>query len=96
MLVTTLASVKSYSQNATVDYQAWNPSNPPCNIFAGGINVPATVGGISSSVAHGALYGQPQYNASAAAVELPVEYINSSDTRGSNTESDGYYFMRHV
>ncbi|MBO9681121.1 MAG: hypothetical protein J7502_00380, partial [Flavisolibacter sp.] len=83
MLVLSLTSLRSYSQNAIIDYENWNPSNPPCNIFAGGVNVPATVGGNNTTISHGSIYGQPQYNTSAKAVELPVEYINSSDTRGT-------------
>jgi hypothetical protein len=54
-------SLQSYSQNATIDYYAWNPASPPCDVFAGGVNVPATVGGTTTTIYHGSLYGQPSY-----------------------------------
>lgn len=28
------------AQNVIIDYQTWNPSSPPCNIFGAAINVP--------------------------------------------------------
>lgn len=76
-------SLTAYSQNVIIDYEAWNPSNPPCNIFGGGVNVPATVGGSNSNISHGSLNGQPKYNSTFTAVELPVQYVNASDTRGT-------------
>lgn len=73
-----------YTQtNTVIDYTGWNPSNPSCNLFGGGIYVPATVGSTNTTIFHGTLYGQPQYNATSKAVELPVNYINPSDTRGT-------------
>ncbi len=78
-----LIGLIAYSQNVTIDYQAWNPSSPPCNIFAAGVNVPATIGGSSSIIFHGSTYGQPQYNTSVTTVELPVNYVDPSDTRGT-------------
>ena len=76
-----LSSLTSLAQNPVIDYAAWNLTNPPCNIFAGGVNVPATVGGNAATVYHGSIYGQPKYISQA--VELPVDYINASDTRGT-------------
>lgn len=85
LFVLQLISLASYSQNVTIDYKTWDPSNPPCNIFAQGVNVPATVAGISSTIKHGSVYGQPQYNTSVKAVELPVNYVDPSDTRGTQS-----------
>lgn len=31
------------AQHVIIDYQAWDPSNPPCNLFAVAINVPANI-----------------------------------------------------
>ena len=39
---TLLINFAAHAQNVTIDYQAWNPSNPPCNVFASATNVPAT------------------------------------------------------
>jgi len=60
LFVLLLTNSVSHSQNVTIDYQSWNPSNPPCNVFAGGVNVPVTVGGSSSTINHGSVNGQPQ------------------------------------
>jgi hypothetical protein len=76
-------SLASFSQNAEIDYEKWNPQNPPCNIFGGGVYVPATVGGSSTTIYHGSVYGQPKYSTNFKAVEIPVEYVNSTDTRGT-------------
>lgn len=45
LFVLLLTNSVSHSQNVTIDYQSLNQSNPPCNVFAGGVNVPVTVRG---------------------------------------------------
>lgn len=48
-----LFAAKSFSQNVTaIDYQAWNPSSPPCDVFNTVTNVPATINGTSSIIGH--------------------------------------------
>lgn len=77
-------TLNGYTQtNTVINYAGWNPTSPSCNLFGGGINVPATAGSTNTTIYHGTLYGQPQYNASLQKVELPVYYVNSSDTRGT-------------
>lgn len=50
------------SAQTIIDYQAWNPSSPPCNLFGSATNVPATINGSSGTVAHLTAIGQPQYD----------------------------------
>lgn len=57
-----LFSITANSQNVTVNYQTWNPANPPCKLFVNPTNVPAT-GPVSGVIVHQTLYGQPFYNA---------------------------------
>ncbi len=50
------------SQNVVIDYEAWNPSNPPCKIFVPSTNVPATLGGVSVNISHLNRIGQTGYS----------------------------------
>lgn len=53
-----------FSQNVTIDYAAWNPSSPPCNVFAAATNVPAVINGVAGTIQHQTQIGQPTYNTS--------------------------------
>ncbi len=78
-----LSSLNVISQNVNIDYEAWNPTNPPCNVFGTGTSVPATIGGSTNTITHSSLYGQPNYSNSDKALELQTNYVNGSDTRGT-------------
>ncbi|TAH12254.1 MAG: T9SS C-terminal target domain-containing protein [Sphingobacteriia bacterium] len=75
-------SIISNAQNVTIDYQAWNPSNPPCNLFGIATNVPAT-GTVSGTIEHQTKLGQPQYNGSLLAVEMATIYESTSSQKGT-------------
>lgn len=70
------------AQNVTIDYQAWNPSNPPCNIFNTATNVPAT-GVASGVVQHQTMIGQPIYNTSIQSIDMATQYVSSSSSLGT-------------
>lgn len=63
----------AYSQTVTIDYEAWNPSNPPCRIFAGNTNVPAA-GAPGGFLQHITSIGQPFYNTTIKCVQIETIY----------------------
>lgn len=63
----------TYSQTVTIDYYQWNPQNPPCHIFAGGRNVPAT-GTTSGTILHNTKNGQPTYNTTDRSVQITTTF----------------------
>lgn len=81
-----------FSQDVVIDYEAWNPTNPPCNIFGTGTNVPATIGGSSGSVMHYSKQGQPQYNATQKAIALRTISATSPVTKQGTKFSLSYNF----
>ena len=74
LLIETIA----FAQNVTIDYKAWNPSAPPCNIFGNSTNVPAS-GTTSGSIAHRTRVGQPSYSAIDTAILMPTEYVTTGN-----------------
>ncbi len=76
------------AQNVTIDYQTWNPSSPPCNIFGTAINVPAIVNGTNSTIEHQSLIGQPQLNASPKEIRLACQYVSASSSLGTKYRID--------
>lgn len=74
---------KAVSQNVVIDYQAWNPSNPPCNLFGSATNVPATLNGNAGTLQHQTMVGQPTYNTSGKDIELVSTYVNASSILGT-------------
>lgn len=80
-----LISLFSISQNVTINYQTWNLSNPPCDIFNTATNVPATINGSSGTVQHVTMLGDVQYNTTGKYVQLANNYVNASDIRVQNT-----------
>lgn len=66
----------AFAQNVTIDYKAWNPSAPPCNIFGNSTNVPAS-GTTSGSIAHRTRVGQPSYSTIDTAILMPTEYVTT-------------------
>ncbi|MGH2645039.1 MAG: hypothetical protein ACRDE2_13885, partial [Chitinophagaceae bacterium] len=73
-----LITAMLYAQDVTIDYQTWNPSNPPCNLFASATNVPSTINGVSGTTQHQTLIGQPVYNSVDKSVELDCGYNNGN------------------
>jgi|GEM_PF-1262880 len=65
-----------YSQTI-IDYSTWNPSSPPCNLFATSTNVPATTNGTAVSIAHQSTIGQPTYNTTSQVVDMGCQTTNS-------------------
>jgi len=78
-----LIAVASFSQNVTIDYKAWNPASPPCNVFAKATNVPATIGGSSGTIEHQTKIGQPTYSTSDTSVLLECKYVSTSSSLGT-------------
>ena len=76
----------AYSQTVTIDYYTWNPSNPPCRIFAGVSNVPAT-GAPSGLIQHITSAGQPYYSTSDRSVQIQTTY----DPAGAGTWKGGSF-----
>jgi hypothetical protein len=73
-----------FSQNVTINYQAWNPSSPPCDVFNTLTNVPATINGTSSTIPHVTLVGDVKYSTSDQSIQLVNAYYSGSDTRGTS------------
>lgn len=63
----------AYSQTVIIDYEAWSPSNPPCRIFPGNTNVPAT-GATGGILQHITSIGQPFYNSTDKSVQIQTTY----------------------
>ncbi len=82
ILIITSITNTTFAQNVVIDYEAWNPSSPPCNIFGGGVNVPCTSNGSATTIQHQTLLGQPDYNASSLAIEMGVYYASASSILG--------------
>ncbi|MGE5107925.1 MAG: hypothetical protein ACM3H8_10295 [Sphingobacteriales bacterium] len=69
-----LLNLAAFSQNVTIDYRAWNPSNPPCKLFVNATNVPATIGSTSGTIEHQTLFGQPFYNTADSSVQMQTVF----------------------
>lgn len=67
----------SFSQNVTIDYAAWNPQSPPCNIFGSTTNVPATINGNPGTIAHRSQIGQPAYSSSDLSIWMNCNYVSN-------------------
>lgn len=78
-----LFAFNSFSQNVEINYQSWNPSNLPCNLFGTATNVPSTIGSTTGTIVHQTQIGQPTYSTTATAVELQAVYNSASDIRGT-------------
>jgi hypothetical protein len=78
-----LFSLIAFSQNVTINYQTWNPSSPPCDVFNTATNVPATINGTNGTIQHVTLIGDAKYSTSDQSVQLDCSYINASDIRGT-------------
>jgi len=72
-----------FSQNVTIDYQAWNPPSPPCDVFNNAINVPATINGISGTIEHQTQIGDARYISSDQSIQLDNNYVNASSILGT-------------
>ncbi|MBP9213681.1 MAG: T9SS type A sorting domain-containing protein [Chitinophagaceae bacterium] len=71
-----LMEVIAFAQNVTINYETWNPSSPPCNIFGSSTNVPAT-GTTSGTIAHRTRIGQPSYAATDLGILMPTEFVTT-------------------
>jgi len=81
------------AQNVVINYEAWNPSNPPCNLFASATSVPATINGSPGSVQHQTLIGQPEYITTSKHVLLRVSSSSSTQYLGTKI-SIAYNFKK--
>lgn len=59
----------SFSQNVTIDYETWTPPTG-CRVFETATNVAATIGGVSSTISHQSLVGQPEFNTTVKAISM--------------------------
>lgn len=74
-------STITFSQTI-INYQTWAGASG-CNIFASSTNVPATINGVSGTVAHLTAIGQPTYDNVNKSVNLVSEIVNSSQNQGT-------------
>lgn len=74
-------STITFSQTI-INYQTWTGASG-CNIFASSTNVPATINGVNSTVAHLTAIGQPTYDNVNKSVNLVSEIINGSQNQGT-------------
>ncbi len=87
LLIETIA----FSQNVTINYETWNPSSPPCNIFGSSTNVPAT-GTTSGSIAHRTRIGQPSYTATDLGILMPTEFVTAGSVNKGTSFIIDYNF----
>jgi hypothetical protein len=87
LLIETIA----FTQNITIDYQAWNPSSPPCNIFGSSTNVPAT-GTTSGTIAHRTRIGQPSYAATDLGILMRTEFVTTGNVNKGTSFIIDYNF----
>ena len=64
-----LFSMAAFTQNVTIDYQAWNPSGTTCSLFVSPTNVPATGTG-SGTIEHQRKLGETVYNSSDLSIQM--------------------------
>ena len=84
-LLLLLLSGKIFSQRI-IDYGAITVSGtPPCNFFGSSINIPATLDGVSTTVAHRTAIGQPTYDGTVKAITLDCR------DNGGQLEGTEYY-----
>lgn len=80
----TLIQISISAQTIVADYQNWNPSSPPCNLFGSSTNVPITINGNASTLAHLTNIGQPSYDAVTRSVNLDCSFaVNSAVSQGT-------------
>lgn len=82
-----------------INYQTWTGASG-CNIFASSTNVPATINGTNSTIAHLTAIGQPTYDNVSKSVNLVSEVINGSQNRGTEYTTtvnfkQGYSYKNH-
>lgn len=87
LLIETIA----FAQNATIDYEAWNPTSQPCNIFGNSTNVPAT-GITSGSIAHRTRIGQPSYAATDLGILMRTEFVTTGNVNKGTSFIIDYNF----
>lgn len=81
--ISLLTTAISFSQNVTINYQTWNPTSPPCDVFNAATNVPATINGTNGTIQHVSLIGDVKYSTSDQSIQLDNNYVSASDTRGT-------------
>lgn len=95
LIILLLITIAGTTQNVTIDYEAWDPSSPPCNVFANATNVPAT--GVSSGVVeHQTRVGQPTYNSTAEAIELSTNLVSPSSSLGTRVRINYNFKAGHT
>ncbi len=72
-----------FSQDVIIDYSAWNPSSPPCDVFNTTNNVPCTINGNSGTIQHTTLEGDVQYVTSTQALSLATTFVSTSSKLGT-------------
>jgi hypothetical protein len=81
-LITFVAFSSIAFTQTVINYQTWTGASG-CNIFSSLINVPATINGTSSSVAHLTAIGQPTYDNVNKSVNLVSEIVSGSQNNGT-------------
>lgn len=64
----------SFSQTI-INYQSWSGASG-CNIFSSTVNVPVTINGTNSTIAHLTAVGQPVYDNVSHSVNLESEIVS--------------------
>ncbi|HET7115471.1 MAG TPA: hypothetical protein VFI29_03230 [Hanamia sp.] len=65
-----------------INYQTWTGASG-CNIFASSTNVPATINGTNSTIAHLTAIGQSTYDNLDKSINLVSEIVNGSQNQGT-------------
>ena len=68
-----LISIKEFTQNVIIDYQAWNPTGTTCSLFVNPTNVPAS-GTITGSIEHQRQVGETVYNTTDKSLQMQTIY----------------------
>lgn len=68
-----LFTTAAFTQNVTIDYQAWNPSGTTCSLMVNPTNVPAN-GTVSGTIEHQRKFGETVYNSSDLSIQMQTAF----------------------
>ena len=87
LLILSFACSLTLFSQAIIDYQNWSGASG-CNIFSSLTNVPATIDGTNTTIAHLSVIGQPQYSGSSDKAVL-LKCFDVIDNNGNTTAFKG-------
>lgn len=86
LILLNIFSAISFSQTI-INYQIWTGASG-CNIFASSTNVPVTINGTNSTIAHLTAIGQPTYDNINKSVNLVTEVKTGGQNQGTEYTTD--------